>query len=349
MGVYEEVNDDGQERISLRWVLKDKVDTDGNTSCKARLCVRGFEEEQDFCTDSPTCSREGIRLFLATSVPNGCTVHSMDVKGAFLQGKELDRTVDIKPPKEAGTQMLWRLKKCAYGLADAPRRWFLRIREEFISLGATPSMFDNGIFLFVDTKLYGIVVLYVDDIMWSGEGNRLEVIIDKLKATFQISHENEDAFTYIGVHTTQNSDGNITLNQSTYIYSIPIISLNHDRLNNPQQKLNDDEVTLLRGALGRLNWVANMTRPEISFTVSKVSGHIKEATISDVKEVNKLIKQVKSSPSSITFPALDVESTRVVVYTDSSYNNLDDGGSQGGHIVLSRTNSTSNVRFHGDQ
>ena len=170
--------------------------------------------------------------------------------------------------------------------------------------------------------------------MWSGENHRLKAIINKLKATFQISHENEDAFTYIGIQTVQNPDGSITLNQSTYIVSIPTISLNHDRLNDLQQKLNDDEVTLLRGALGRLNWVANMTRPDISFTVSKVSGHIKEATISDVKEINKLIKHVKGSLASITFPALDVNTTRVVVYTDSSYNNLDDGGSQGGHIVF---------------
>ena len=103
MGVYEEVNDEGQDCISLRWVLKDKVDDEGNTFCKARLCVRGFEEEQDFRTDSPTCSREGVRLFLSTTVSNNWTIHSIDVKGAFLQGKELDRKVDIKPPKEAET------------------------------------------------------------------------------------------------------------------------------------------------------------------------------------------------------------------------------------------------------
>ena len=170
--------------------------------------------------------------------------------------------------------------------------------------------------------------------MWSGDNSWLKQIIDKLKSTFQVSHENENAFTYIGIHTVQNTDGSITLNQSTYINSIPAISLDHNRLSNPQQKLNDGEVKLLRGALGLLNWVANMTRPDISFTVSKVSGHIKEATIADVKEINKVIKQVKSSSSVITFPALDVDSTRVVVYTDSSYNNLNGGGSQGGHIVF---------------
>ena len=120
MGVYEEVDDNGQDCISLRWVLKDKLDDSNNTTCKARLCVRGFEEEQDFRTDSPTCSREGIRLFLSTVAAKSWKIHSMDVKGAFLQGKELNRRVLIRPPREAATCKLWLLKKCAYGLADAP-------------------------------------------------------------------------------------------------------------------------------------------------------------------------------------------------------------------------------------
>ena len=334
MGVYQEVDDKGQDCISLRWVLKDKLDNDGIKICKARLCVRGFEEEQDFRTDSPTCSREGIRIFLSATASRKWKIHSMDVKGAFLQGKELDRQVTIRPPKEAETSKLWLLQKCAYGLADAPRCWYLRIREELISLGAQPSKFDNGIFLFLEKDLYGIVILYVDDIMWSGDEQRFKPIINKLKEAFKISHENDDAFTYIGVHTIQNPDASITVNQSTYTDSISVIPLDPDRLKDPQKRLNDDEVKLLRSALGQLNWIANMTRPDISFTVSKVSAHIKDAAVSHVKEINKLIKHVKDTPSSVTFLTLDIASTRVVAFTDSSFNNLDDGGSQGGQIVF---------------
>ena len=36
----------------------------------------------------------------------------------------------------------------------------------------------------------------------------------------------------------------------------------------------------------------------------------------------------------MSFPSLDIPSTQVVVFTDSSFNNLDDGGSQGGQIVF---------------
>ena len=66
--VYTEVEDKGQNAITLRWVLKDKTLPDGKIIKKARLrlCASkgGFQEEQDFRTDSPTCSKEGTRATL---------------------------------------------------------------------------------------------------------------------------------------------------------------------------------------------------------------------------------------------------------------------------------------------
>ena len=243
MGVYKEVADIGQECISLRWVLKDKIDDEGKTICKARLCARGFEEEQDFRTDSPTCSREGIRLFFATTAANKWNLHSMDVKGAFLQGKAIDREVTIKPPKEANTDRLWVLLKCTYGLADAPRCWYLRMREELINLGAKPSKIDNGVFMFFETKLFGLIVLYVDDIMWSGIETKMRPIINKLKSVFKISHEDDDAFTYIGLHVIQANDCSITIDQTTYTESLKPIVLTQERSVATDALLTKDETT----------------------------------------------------------------------------------------------------------
>ena len=334
MGVYKEIPDDGQDCISLRWVVKDKIDNMGNTFCKARLCVRGFEEEQNFRTDSPTCSREGIRLFFSVTAARGWKMHSMDVKGAFLQGKEIEREVIIRPPKEAQTNKLWKLVKCAYGLADAPRCWYLKIREELLRLGASPSTLDNGIFLFGESDLYGIIILYVDDIMWSGKEMKMKPIITQLKTVFLISHEDDDAFSYVGLQVSQEDDCSITVNQKTYADSVQTITLDSERMKSPHTTLSSDETTKLRKALGQLNWLSNMTRPDISFTVSKLSANVTSATIADIKEVNKLIKHVKETSSQLRFPVLDCTSIQVIGYADASFNNLNDGGSQGGQIIF---------------
>ena len=83
--VYIDEKDESQDCISLRGVLKEKL-VDSNKIIKARLCARGFEEAQDFRKDSPTCSREGLRLATAMITPNKWNLNSLDVKTAFLQG-----------------------------------------------------------------------------------------------------------------------------------------------------------------------------------------------------------------------------------------------------------------------
>ena len=71
----------------------------------------------------------------------------LDVKIAFLQGKVMERVVYVRPPQEANTNTVWRLRKCIYGLADASRYWYLKLKEELVNLSATPLMLDQGISL----------------------------------------------------------------------------------------------------------------------------------------------------------------------------------------------------------
>ena len=81
--VYEEVEDQGQEYITLRWVVTPKV-IEGKPSVKARLVAREFEEIQNFRTDSPTCSKERLRIALMIIAANEWSLNSLDVKTAFL-------------------------------------------------------------------------------------------------------------------------------------------------------------------------------------------------------------------------------------------------------------------------
>ena len=93
---------------------------------------------------------------------------------------------------------------------------------------------------------------------------------------------------------------------------------------------------ILRSKLGQLNWLANVSRPEISFDVCFLSSNQKGGTVSDLQSVNKIIPRVQSNPSFITFPVLDVDSLKVCVYADASFNSLPKGGSQGAQLVLLR-------------
>ena len=73
-----------------------------------------------------------MRIVLMIATTNGWTLHAIDVKSAFLQGKQINRIVYLKPPPEAhADNKLWRLKKCVYGLNDAARMWYFSIWENW--------------------------------------------------------------------------------------------------------------------------------------------------------------------------------------------------------------------------
>ena len=115
-GTYEEVVNSGQKTLSTRWVITTK---DRNT--KARLVVRGFEEKDlEIPRDSPTVGKGPVRLFLSVAALQKWTVKTTDIKSAFLQGKEHDRDIYIKPPTErkAPQHIIWKLKYGLYGLKD---------------------------------------------------------------------------------------------------------------------------------------------------------------------------------------------------------------------------------------
>ena len=53
--------------------------------------------------------------------------------------------------------------------------------------------------------------------------------------------------------------------------------------------------TSCRNAVGQLNWVAVISRPDINFSVCGASTKFKQATLADVLYVNKIIKNIKKS------------------------------------------------------
>ena len=335
--VYEEVDDNGQTCISVKWVLLPKL-IDGVLQTKARLCARGCEETSKFRTDSPTCMPESVRIALLIIASYKWILHSIDYKTAFLQGNHIDREVFLRPPRECKTKKLWKLKKTVYGLADAPRMWFLTLRQELVKLGAKVSSYDQGFFFWHSDDgldLEGIIVCFVDDQLWGGSEWFERHVIDKLRHIFKIGCEHSSAFKYIGIDLVQKSDFSICINQGSYVESLEPISLDRSRKLQKDEPITVQERSKLRSLIGQLNWITGVSRPDIGFGVCQLSSVFKQATVNHLIKANKLLRQVKNSSGTICFTKFsDLKNLRTVVYTDASFANLPNGGSQGGQMVF---------------
>ena len=335
--VFEWVEDQGQSTVSCKWVLTEKVKYDGSSFVKARLVARGFEESNYARTDSPTCSKQSIRMIFTTASCMSWELYTLDVTSAFLQGNKMEREVYVKPPLEfAEPGKVWRLVRCLYGLCDAPRSWYKRIDSELKTLGGVVSQFDNALFLWHDDEgvLEGILAIHVDDFVYCGTSSWLKDVIKNIVTIFKISKSAQGCFPYLGLNVIQTRDS-VLIDQCKYVDESKKIVLEAGKQLKKDEKLNEKEKKELRRVSGQLIWLTSNTRPDSAFDSCWVSNYGKDPTVKNILAANKAIDKVKKNQVRIVFPDLgNPQYWEVFVYSDVTHASLPSGASQGAYIIL---------------
>ena len=336
LDVYEEVQDVGQTCIETIWLVTEKMIND-KMGYKARLVCRGDQECVEVPTDSPTCSKSVLRMFLAISSSLGFKVKTKDVMSAFLQGKPITREVYVIPPKEMRREgEIWKLKKAAYGLSDAARMWYESVVEEMMRHGCEKSKFEPAFFLHkTEDTVNGLSVSHVDDFLDAGNETFEREVIDKVTETFMIGSAGEREFRYIGINLSQDDEG-LKLDQSHYTAGVSPYEISNDRKKEKEDKLSESELKAYRKIVRSINWVATTSRPDMCFEVVELSTHFKNATVRDLIAANKAVRRLQTRDYKILFPSLTIDDElRIVLYSDSAYKNLCDGvGTGSGYIVF---------------
>lgn len=335
-GVYEEVRREGQKIISTRWIVTEKM-KEGKNICKARLVARGFEEQKDEnLNESPTCSSEVLKMTLAIINKNKWECKTIDVKTAYLQGKEIKRNVYLRPPREAKTKGIWKLKKTVYGLRDAARAWYDSISEILQELGGIKCRLEPTIFYWKkEGKLKGIMCTHVDDFCYGGDNEFQEEIIKQLKEKIKVGSEEIINFKYIGIRVEQMEE-DILLDQTHYVKQIDCPERSRFM---KDKELEDNELTEYRAMVGRLNWLSQHTRPDMAVEVSLLSKKFKGAKTSDMRNLIKVTKKMMEKEVKIAINQLKGNSLKLEVYADASFNNVGDGNSQIGYVICMRDES----------
>ena len=335
--VYDVVEDLDQPRITTKWIFT-KKEKEGQMVIKARIVARGFEERMHNArTDSPTCSRQSLRLCFVTASTMGWKLHSLDVTSAFLQGNEIQREVYLKPPTEFFEQgMLWKLKRCIYGLNDAPRAWYERVEQELVQLGGKSSIYDDAMFMWHDNngELIGLLVSHVDDFVYCGTAFWHRSVMDKMIAKFNISSQAQGSFKYIGLNVVQR-ENEVLLDQHDYVRNLQPIQLTSERMKSRDESLTETERTSLRSLSGQILWTTTQTRPDTAYDACVVGNYGNEPTVKNIIMANKAIKKLKDNKLKLVFPNIgQPKKWKVITYGDAAHANLPSGASQGGTLVF---------------
>ena len=330
---YEIVERQGGESVlGHTWVLVKK-----NGKIRARLTAKGFQEEIAVRSDSPTISKSTFRIMLAVAVQHRWPVKTTDITSAFLQGDTVDRKIYLKPPKEANLNksQLWKISKPLYGLNDASRKFYLKVKTILKECGCEQSKYDPALFMYkVDGKLEGLVGTHVDDFLHAGNRNFDDRVMAVINREFKVGKVEEKNFKYTGFQISQDHTS-LRVDQFHYVEKI-VINVAQKKLKS--EPLSEEELSKLRSNVGALQWIARGTRPDIGFESVDLSTKFNRATYDDLHRSVKTLKHIKGDKEKCFFivPRLgEFNQWRIEVSSDASWANHSDGiNSMSGHVVL---------------
>ena len=189
---------------------------------KARLVARGFQENVDPPqVDSLMALRESNKMFYAIAANDGFDLRSMDIRAAFLKSNDLDRDVFVEPPGDVKKDgKIWKLVKPLYGLKDASRKFWLRLKEVFRAQGLKMIKGDEAFYYrHHDGSLDGMILTHVDDFSLAGMNEFLDSIEKAVSKSLTVSKVERHCYRFTGIDVKKMDDG-IEINMEDYAESM---------------------------------------------------------------------------------------------------------------------------------
>lgn len=180
--------------VGCRWVFRIKRKADGSVErFKSRLVAKGFNQHPGidyFETFSPVVKQPTIRMVLGQAVSCGWVLRQLDVNNVFLQGELSEDVYMAQPPGFIDADRpdyVCKLSKAIYGLKQAPRAWYNALRTFLLECNFYNSVADTSLFILNTMDIYLFVLVYVDDIVVTGNSaSHVQTFIDLLAARFSI-------------------------------------------------------------------------------------------------------------------------------------------------------------------
>ena len=181
-----------------------------------------------------------------------------------------------------------------------------------------------------ENKLEGMILSHVDDFNMAGTEKFLREIREMLKKELSVSKLEKNKFRFTGVDIEKNERG-ITISMEEYAESLEMIK--EIRAAPLDELLTKIENKTYRKYTGKISWLAANTRPDLAIDALEMSKKNANATLRDLKKVNKVLSRVKDKPCRVEFKRVgDIDDLMLLGVTDASH--INDGLSTGGTVIM---------------
>ena len=163
-----------------------------------------------------------IRILISCAANLGWNLHQLDVKNAFLHGNlEEEVYMDVPPgfSSHITEGKVCKLKKTLYGLKQSPRAWFGRFHSAMIKFGFKQTNSDHTMFVKRQRGKITLLIVYVDDIIVTGDDeDEINSIKKRLATEFEVKDLGLLRY-FLGIEVARSSYG-IVLSQRKYVLNL---------------------------------------------------------------------------------------------------------------------------------
>lgn len=302
-----------QNLVSCRWIFTTKYLPNGEVDRRnGRLVARGFNQRYgiDYAeTFSPVIKSTTIRMVLDIAVKKNWAVKQLDVNNAFLQGDLQEEVFMSQPPgfiDPDKPDYVCRLNKPIYGLKQAPRAWYQSLKQHLLHGGFTNSAADTSLFIRRTGTSNTYVLVYVDDILVTGNDNNVIArVLHSLADRFSIK-DPTDLHYFLGIEATRTKKG-LHLMQRRYILDL-LAKNNMTEAKQVSTPLpSSPKLTLASGiplqdpsqyrsVVGSLQYLG-FTRPDITYAVNRLSQFMHKPTDEHWQGAKRVLRYLAGTPS----------------------------------------------------
>ena len=142
-----------------------------------------------------------------------------------------------------------------------------------------------------------------DDFTRAGEEDFVKRIVKGISYKFTVSKVEEDEFRFTGLDVKA-KNGKIEVSMEDYASSVePIEEI---RKAERTEKLTKLELKEYRKYIGKISWLAQGTRPDLSYSALQLAKKNNSATIADLRNVNKIVEKIKKEEKTENLTRLEL-------------------------------------------
>jgi hypothetical protein len=156
-------------------------------------------------------------------------------------------------------------------------RFLFKAEKGVGGTGLKVSIHDPALFMYSGehNELKGMFLAHVDDLI-HGAGNPefYNKILNPLKQRFTFGTEDEDDFKYVGMHVKQ-VGSTIVTDKDSYVANLEVPEIKPG--SSMDDLLDEEGQADFRAVAGRIGWIANSSRPDLSYANLVLSMKVRNA------------------------------------------------------------------------